>query len=44
MAGFEPTTTTPPCSALPGCATSRRNYYENNYIYLIINSYDAIKI
>ena len=26
MAGFEPTTTTPQCGALPGCATSRMYY------------------
>ena len=25
MAGFEPTTTTPQCSALPDCATSRKS-------------------
>ena len=47
MAGFEPTTTTPQCSALPDCATSRKIIYNDNlhlYIVFIENKIEIIQI
>ena len=45
MAGFEPTTTTPQCGALPDCATSRLYIIFHNFRFnlLLYNMTSGVK-